>query len=185
MRNMKTLFVVTLLVGSLAACGGDSSPAAPTTAVVATPTPVPCTQATALQGAVSGLGSFVIVTAPFTAGTAGRLDVVVDWTFAASPIAVYVVRGACSLEQLNARTCDFVLRSEASTTPKPRKLSASNVTAGNYQLIVGNAGSQEEAASALVQVSSATCPSITSARAAGQGAAEAGSVTYSTSKSWR
>jgi len=132
---------------------------------------------------VSGLGSFVVVTAPFTAGTAGRLDVFVDWTFATTPIAVYVVRGTCSLEQLNARTCDFVLRSEAATTPKPRKLSAPNVAAGNYLLIVGNAGTQDEASSAVIQVSSASCPAFAAAGTVAQSAGE--SVRYSAAKSWR
>lgn len=82
----------------------------------------------------------------------------VDWTFASSRIAVYVARGSCSLDQLNARTCDFVLRSEAATTPKPRRSSASNVAAGSFDLIIGNAGTQNEAVSAQVVVSSANCP---------------------------
>lgn len=145
------------LACSLAGCGGSSGPTPVTTTTTTLP---PCTQSVVLQRSVTGLGSFFVVRLPFTTTTTGRLDVTVDWTFASSRVAVYVVRGSCSIDQLNARTCDFVLRSEASTTPKPQRLSASNVAAGSYDLFVGNAGTQDEAVSAQVVVSSASCPPI-------------------------
>jgi hypothetical protein len=118
-----------------------------------------------LQESVSGLGSFAVVSLPFTTASAGRLDTTVDWTLPDSSIAVYLVRGECTLDQLNARTCDFVNRMEASPFPKPHVLSADNVAAGTYELIVGNAGSEDESVSAQVVLSSATCPAVAAAGA--------------------
>jgi hypothetical protein len=84
--------------------------------------------------------------------------VTVDWTFAASPIGVYVVTaGSCSLSQFNAQTCTFLARSE--TTTKPRKISVANLAAGNYELLLANAG-QDESLSVQLVLSSATCPAF-------------------------
>ena len=152
-----------VLAALLPACGGSSS--SPTTTTPTTTQPS-CTQSVVLQSGSTGLSSFFVDYLPFATTTTGRFDVTVDWTFPSSPIAVYLVRGACDIDQLNARTCDFVLRSEASTTPKPHKQSASGVVAGTYTVIVGNAGDQDESVSAQVVLSSATCPAF----AAGPGA---------------
>jgi hypothetical protein len=155
-----------LLALLLPACGGSSSPTTPATPA---PTPTPCTQSILLQvaGAVSqrSLGRRA-----FSATTAGRLDVTVDWTFPASPIGVYVVTaGGCPIDQFNARTCTFLAISETAT--KPRKLSVANVAAGNYELLVGNFATQDESISGQVVLSSSTCPAFASA---GVGALMAG-----------
>jgi hypothetical protein len=110
-----------------------------------------------LQGSTTLAPRFVAEDT-LSVGTAGRLDVIVDWTFASSPIAVYVGPGSCTLEQLNARSCNFLIRSESG--PKPRKLSAS-VAPGSYFYIVGNAATAQEALSTQVFLSSTSCPSIT------------------------
>jgi hypothetical protein len=149
-----------VLAALLQACGGGGSP----TTTTPTTTQPPCTQSVVLQSGFQGLGSYILVDLPFTTTATGRLDVTVDWTWASSPRAVYLVRGSCSIDQVNARTCDFVLRSEPSTTPKPHRLSASNVAAGSFDLMVGNAGTQDESVTAQVVVSSATCPAITAVR---------------------
>jgi hypothetical protein len=161
-------FALGLVLG-LTGCSGNSTncssnPTGPGCAPPPTTLP-PCTQTVIDQSGATGLGSFQVAYRPFTTTSTGRLDVTVDWTFPASPIAVYLVRGDCSIAALNQRTCDFVLRSEATTTPKPRKLSAGGVAAGSYQLLVGNAGSQNEATSAQVVQSSATCPPFSIGRA--------------------
>lgn len=143
----------------LPACGSSSTPTTPATPA---PTPTPCTQTNVLQvdGSVPALS---LARAPaFSVSTAGRLDITVDWTFAASPIGVYLVTaGACSIDQFNAQTCTFLARSE--TTAKPRKFSVANTAAGNYELLVANFGTQDESISGQVVLSSSTCPAFASA----------------------
>jgi hypothetical protein len=97
----------------------------------------------------------------FSTSTTGRLDVTLDWTLPASPFGVYVVQGACNLQQFNARTCNFILRSDSG--PKPRKVSASNVAAGSYSLLIANFSSQNESVSTQVVLSSSTCPPFAAA----------------------
>ncbi len=162
-RHVATL----VLIAALGGCNGDDGPNCSQNPAAAGCEPPPttqpaCTQAVALQSTVPGLPTFNVAYVPVTTATTGRLDVTVDWTFPATPFAVYFVRGTCTIDQLNARTCDFILRSEAATTPKPRRLSASNIAAGGYQIIVGNAGTQTESSSIQVVVSSSSCPAIIS-----------------------
>jgi heat shock protein HslJ len=156
---MRKLRWITGLIMALLLPGCGSSSSTPTTP---TPTPTPCTQTNVLQvnGSVPALS---LARAPaFSVSTAGRLDITVDWTFAASPIGVYLVTaGACSIDQFTAQTCTFLARSE--TTAKPRKFSVANTTAGNYELLVANFGTQDESISGQVVLSSSTCPAFASA----------------------
>jgi hypothetical protein len=138
----------------LPACGGSSTP---TTAATPAPTPTPCTQTIVLQ--VSGaVPASTLGRRAFSAATAGRLDVTVDWTFATSPIGVYLVTaGGCPIDLFNAQACTFLTRSETAT--KPRKISVPNVAAGNYELLVANfEENQDESISGQVVLSSSTCP---------------------------
>ena len=142
------LGLASLLPGCGGSSGSTSSPGSST----------PCTQTVVLQDSATGLGSFQVAYLEFVTATTGRLDVTVDWTIAASPIAVYVVRGECTLDQLNARTCDFVIRQEAMNVPKPHVFSAADVAAGTFDLILGSIGDEDESLSAQVVVSSPSCP---------------------------
>ena len=141
----------------LPACSGSSTP---DPVVTPTPTPTPCTQATLLQTSGS-LPSRILVRLPFSTTTAGRLDVTVDWTFAASPVGVYLVTAnSCTIDQFNAQTCTFLARSE--TTTKPRKISVPNVGAGSYELLLANFASQDESLAVQVVLSSSGCPAVSS-----------------------
>jgi hypothetical protein len=149
MRNLRRIAGL-LLAGLLPACGGSNTP-------TPLPTPTPCSQTPVLQvnGAVPrrGLGRVA-----FPVTSSGRLDITVDWTFATTPIGVYVVTaGSCPIETFNAGTCTFLVRSE--TTAKPRKASA-NASAGNYELLVANFSDQDESVSGQVVLSSSTCPAF-------------------------
>jgi len=156
MRNLRwTVGLIMALL--LPACGGSSSPTTPATPA---PTPNPCTQTTLVQvdGAVAAR---TLGRVPFSATAAGRLDVTVDWTFATSPIGIYVVSaGTCTIAQFNADTCAYLARSE--TTVKPRKFSVANVTAGNYELMAANFSDVDESISGQVVLSSTTCPAFAS-----------------------
>jgi len=156
MRNLR-LVAALLLAGLLPACGGSDTPTSmPTPA----PTPTPCSQSVLVQvnGAVPqrSLGRVA-----FSAATSGRLDITVDWTFAASQVGVYVVGAqTCPIDSFNANTCTFLARSE--TSVKPRKVSV-NVSAGNFELMVANFSSQDESISGQVVLSSSTCPAFATA----------------------
>jgi hypothetical protein len=89
---------------------------------------------------------------------------------ASSPIGVYVTSGSCRLDQFNARTCNFVIRSEPSTV-KPRKVSAPNVAAGTYALSLANFAAQGESVATQVISSSASCAPLSAAPPTAQGSA--------------
>lgn len=146
-----------LLLGVIAvsACGdGGTGPSA----VAPPPAPV-CTRSTLYQGPLGQVPAMVLLRAPLPPISAGRLDVTVDWTFPDSRVAVFLVAaGQCTLEQLNARSCDFLIRSESGA--KPRRVSSGSLAAGNYDLLVGNGGSQDESMSAELVLSSPACPAV-------------------------
>jgi hypothetical protein len=155
MIRVTRLVTALALAGLLDACGGSSSPTVSSTPA---PTPTPCTQNVVFQGQGSLQPSFLDLET-FTTTSSGRLDVTVDWTFATSTIGVYVVpTNTCALAQFNARTCNFLLRSDSG--PKPRKGSVNNLAAGTYDLLVANFASQQESVSVQVVLSSAGCPAL-------------------------
>src|SRR5262245_47386978 len=90
---------------ALTACDGGSSPTSP----------APVTDVL-LQGSlpdVQVLAFYPVGT--FTTSVAGRLEVTVDWTFATNDLDVYVARGACTVDQVNQKTCNFASFSESRT----------------------------------------------------------------------
>jgi hypothetical protein len=154
LRWIAGLLMALLLPG----CGSSSPTAVPTPA----PTPTPCTQTNVLQVDGSVPARSLAHAPAFSVSAAGRLDITVDWTFAASSIGVYLVTaGGCSVDQFNAQTCTFLARSEITT--KPRRFSVPNTAAGNYELLVANFGTQDESISGQVVLSSATCPAFAAA----------------------
>lgn len=149
MRNRRILAPGLAVAMSVAllfpACG--SSPTQPND-VRATPSPTPAPPVKTLvkQGAGTGLGDHVLGVIDFTTAAAGTLEAHVDWTFPTSNVGVYLVKGTCSVDQFNARTCQFLASSESSTQ-KPRVITTASTPAGAYELLVGNFGPNEEAIS--------------------------------------
>jgi len=88
-------------------------------------------------------------------------DVTLDWTFASSPVGFYLVPvNTYTLDEFNARSCTFLIRSEPSTA-KPRKISQPNFSAGNYRWIVANFAEVQESVSLLIVLSKGTgCPAL-------------------------
>ena len=148
MGGWKRLGLVFLTAG-LPACGGGGSVTQPCPGgTTGTPpncvaTPPPCTQTTVDQDS-GALGPRTIVYNDFSVPDSGRLDITLDWTFATSRFGFYLVpANTCTLQEFNARSCNFVVRSEASTV-KPRKISQENFTAGNYRWMVANFAEVDE-----------------------------------------
>ena len=115
-----------------------------------------CTTTNVLQDSGS-IPSGWVVWDEFSVPDSGRLDVTLDWIYAASEIGFYLVpvNTCTTIEQFNARSCNFLLRSEPSTT-KPRKVSTPNFTAGNYRWLVANYSDQDESVSFQVVLSKGT-----------------------------
>ena len=109
------------------ACGGDSPPegcppGTTGTAPSCVAIPPPCTQTT-LYSEAEPMPPQTLVYFDFSVPDSGRLDITLDWTFAHSPVGFYLVpANTCNLEEFNARSCNFLIRSEPSAV-KPRKLS--------------------------------------------------------------
>ena len=97
----------------------------------------------------------------FSLPEAGRLDITVDWTNAPSKIGVYVVPvNTCTLDEFNARSCNFLVRSEPSNM-KPRKISTPNFAAGNYRWLIANFSDNTESISLQVVLSKGSCAALT------------------------
>jgi hypothetical protein len=98
----------------------------------------------------------------FSVPDSGRLDVTLDWTFPSSQIGFYVVpANTCTtIEQFNARSCNFVVRAEPSAA-KPRKISTPSVAAGNYRLLVADFSDDDESVSIqIVLAKGSGCPAM-------------------------
>jgi hypothetical protein len=169
------------LTGALAAvvaiafggCGGSSvtSPPPPPP-----PTPVPCTQ-TVVSADQGGVSARTYAILSFATAAVGRLDITADWTIASSPIGIFVVpANTCStVEQLNARSCNFLVRSEPSTV-KPRKVSVPNFATGSYNLVIANFADVDESVAYQVVLSQGSCAALTAAPPVSAAAGEASAV---------
>ncbi len=143
------------LAASLAACSSDPNPVVQSTPA---PTPTPCTQTSLVQES-GGIPGQTLVYDDFSVPDSGRLDVTMDWTVATSQVGLYLVpANTCTLEEFNARTCNFLIRSE--TTTKPRKISTPNFAAGNYRWMVGNYSEDQESVSLQIVLSKGNCPAL-------------------------
>jgi hypothetical protein len=99
----------------------------------------------------------------FSVPDSGRLDITLDWTNASSRIGVYLTpANSCTLDQFNARSCNFIVRSEPSNV-KPRKISTPNFNAGNYRWLIGNFSSTDESVSFQFVLSKGSCAALTGA----------------------
>jgi len=129
-----------LTCATVAACGGSGPTSPPPTLM---PPPV---VTVLLEGSQSGLQPlFLYSVGTFTTTVTGRLDVTVDWTFAANNIDVYVTRGTCTIEQFRQQTCPIVRFSES--TLKPEGLAMNGLPPETYELLIGNRGPGAESVS--------------------------------------
>jgi hypothetical protein len=121
-----------------------------------------CTTPTVYQDS-GGIPAESVVYDDFSVPDSGRLDVTLDWTNASSPVGFYLVPAntCATVEEFNARSCNFLVRSEPSTT-KPRKISTPNFSAGNYRWLIANYSDADESVSFQVVLSKGTgCAPLT------------------------
>jgi hypothetical protein len=98
----------------------------------------------------------------FSVPESGRLDITVDWTIATNRLGVWVVPvHTCSIDELNAGSCNFLVRSDPSaSTTKPLKISTPNFAAGNYTWIIGNPSADQESIAFQFVLSKGTCAAL-------------------------
>jgi len=163
-RGLTSAAVLALSLGlafALPSCGGGSSGTTPTTLPPTTTVP-PCTQTVIVSGSDS-LPSKTLGRFQFTSIQAGRIDLLLDWTFSDSLVGVYLVTaGTCPIGSFNNNTCTFLTFAEGNS-PKPLKASAHNAPAGSYEVLVANYASRQEALSLQGFLRSETCPAFAAA----------------------
>ena len=163
-RDVASTAAALAVVFTLAGCGGGSSPTAAPTPL---PTPTPPPPKVVLQSSYAIELNYVYAE-EFSISGAGTVDLTVDYTYSDSQIVIWLAKTPCSFEQLAADQCQFVASSFAG--PKPRKVSATGLAAGRYELIIWNAGPHDEGVSyqaVFTQTSTAAAPGVTALRNAG------------------
>ena len=167
-----TAVALALLLG---ACGGDDCSDHPTTPDCnppPSPSPSPEVRTLILEGSFSGLEELMLARVPFDTNSTGRIEATVDWTFGTDDVDIYLVRGSCTIEQFNNRTCTFAAFSE-SASAKPERISAGSQAAGSYNLYIGNRGPAEEAVSfQIFLVTGGSASSASTTRVDREGRAE-------------
>lgn len=144
----------TALVAVLAACGGGSSPTAPSApAPTPAPTPTPPVAVYQAKGLPLEVGYTGLVN--FTTTRTGTLEAAVDWANAANDLDVLMTRGVCSFEQLEAQQCT-VLTYSISPSAKPEKIRTEGATAGEYTLFIENSGPDDETVAIEVMLTPTT-----------------------------
>jgi hypothetical protein len=90
----------------------------------------------------SGLNKDFFVV-PFSTNVAGDVEAVVDWTFNANDVDIGIMRGDCTVNGVLAGRCSTVVES-LSVTAKPERVTATNLAAGSYTLLIVNEGPGRE-----------------------------------------
>lgn len=138
---LKRLAVVLGLV-TCAACGGGSNPAA---APTPTPPPTPAPPRVVTEASGFSLEQSYVLADNFAIGSAGTLEATIDFTYPQTDLLVWIAKGDCSFEQWANEQCTYVATSFAGS--KPRKVSATGLTSGNYVILIWNAGPNDESLS--------------------------------------
>jgi hypothetical protein len=139
-------------------CGSGETGIPPNCVPVAIPSP--CVQ-TVVESGTEAAVARTLYYFDFSVPDSGRLDITMDWTNPPSPVGIYLVPvNTCTLAEFNARSCNFLVRSEPSTA-KPRKISVANFSAGNYRWIIANFSDGAESISYQFVLSKGGCPAIT------------------------
>jgi hypothetical protein len=133
------------LVGALAltvSCGGDGGPTTPVTTTPTTTLPPPPSVVLETGGPI---GAGYVWAWPFTTSRAGTIDATVNYTYSTNALVVWVARGSCTSEQFVADQCVYAATSFAG--PNPRKVSVTGAAAGDFIILIGNAGPEDDSVS--------------------------------------
>ena len=143
----RPLVVAPLCALALGPMAGCSNPAGPTSG--------PCTEQTVFSDQ-SPIAANTYLVQSVTAPQTGRLTVTVDWVVPTNILSTVLAQAPCTLEQFLANKCNVILN----LFPPPKPLNASTywLSAGTYDVIIGNFSPVEETASTNVILRSTGCP---------------------------
>lgn len=85
----------------------------------------------------------------------GRLDVTMDWVLTTDIVSLALAQAPCSVDQFQADECNVILN--LFPPPKPLVGSTYWLSAGNYDLLLGNFSPVEEIASTNVVFKTTGC----------------------------
>ena len=160
--------IVALTLGGCSSSGNDcgKNPAGPGCVTTTTLPPVQACTQTVVESGTGSVSASSLYYNDFSVSDTGRLDTTIDWTNASSKIGIYLVPvNSCTLDQFNARSCTFLMRSEPSSI-KPRKVSTTNFAAGNYRWLIANFSDSDESVSFQFVLSKGSCAAVTGGQAA-------------------
>ena len=163
-RRVVTCAAALALGLSLAACDKESCSENPMAAGCPTPPPPPPPPPVTrvLDAGQGQLPARVALLRPLTTNEAGSFEMIVDWTFAANDIDVFLMRGTCTFAQLIADQC-VVAASGTSVGTKQERFRLANQAAGTYTLVVANFGPGDESVAYQVLFTTGTSSSASSA----------------------
>ena len=167
-KRSRSYLAAAALAASLGGCGNGPTETCPggTTGTPPNCEPIvvvePCTQTT-VESDAGPIEGDTLYFNDFSVPDSGRLDITLDWTSPASAFGIFLVPvNTCStLDEFNARSCNFLVRSEFATTPKPRKISVANFAAGNYRWLLGTTSDNSESVSYQFVLSKGSCAPLT------------------------
>jgi hypothetical protein len=116
---------------------------------------VACSQSTVFTG-LAQVAPGIPSVQSFTTTSTGALQVTVDWASEESVMNLVVSQAPCTLEQLQASSCNVL--TSLWSPPKPMLASTTLLPSGTYVVIVGNPNAVEESIATRVVLSSAGCP---------------------------
>lgn len=135
-RSVRAVLAPVLLAWSVLGLPACNKETAPTPVAAPTPTPPPVRGVLA-QTSFAGFGTGLYVPIPLPLTQGGILDATVDWTYPDTWMYVYIAKGTCNLEQIEGKTCPFIVVSEVKS-PKPRVVVTAPIAPGTYSLILYN-----------------------------------------------
>jgi len=138
---------VALVLALFTTCSDEPSvtaPAIPGTPTPAPPTPSPATLVIQGEKALDALrpGRATLANWDFTTAQAGTLAVTISYLNDDSQILVWVTDRLCNRYQFERDECFYLTKSLGG--PRPRRLTAIGVAAGEYSLFVANDGPNDE-----------------------------------------
>lgn len=143
MSRLQCVLSTVVLVVFCMACGGSSSPAAPT------PTPKPALPPVTVSQGSDSYQAHWFYRYPITTAAPGTLSLTVNWTFGSNQVGVGLAAAPCTVPDYQNGRCSFLAFDETPTSKPSRIVTIPSLPPGNYTVIISNEGTTDESISYL------------------------------------